>query len=216
MEVKEAEREAEGNGDGCVEQELAQADAEVARVGPKVETCATKLADGEEAPDTGIEQEHFVEDGQVGGPGGLEPAQVNGKPQDGEHEKVGPGGTLVWISPRRIVEEQSDGQGQSYVEGQPRSPKGVRGDDQVRKTKKGGSDDAGWAAESCDKACGCGGSEACCEEWKQGERGGEEECRGDRRHGYGMVAGRQSSGERGWRVSMPAPAVHGSVRDSAA
>ena len=74
MEVQEVEREADGDGDGGVEGEFAQADGEVAQAEAEIEADSVELADVEEGVDAGVEEENLVEDGEVRGPGGLEPA----------------------------------------------------------------------------------------------------------------------------------------------
>ena len=57
----------------------------------------SRLADEEEAVDAGVEQEHLVEDGEVRGPGGLEPAQVDGEAEGEEDQEVAPVAGLVWV-----------------------------------------------------------------------------------------------------------------------
>ena len=74
VEVEEAEREAEGYGDGGIDDELAQADGEVAWAEAEVEAYAVELADEEEAVDAGVDEDDLVEDGEVWGPCGFEPA----------------------------------------------------------------------------------------------------------------------------------------------
>ena len=74
VEVQEAEREAEGYGDGGIDDELAEADGEVAWAEAEVEAYAVELADEEEAVDAGVDEDDLVEDGEVWGPCGFEPA----------------------------------------------------------------------------------------------------------------------------------------------
>ena len=92
--MQKAQAEAEGESDGHVKGELAQAGGEVAWAQAEIEADALKRAQGEKAVEAEIEEKDLVEDGQMRRPGGLEPAQIDGKAEDDEDQEVRPRAAL--------------------------------------------------------------------------------------------------------------------------
>src|SRR6185437_365427 len=124
--MKEAEGEPQGNGDGRVEEELAPADAEVARAQAKVESHAAELADAEKGVETGVEQKDFIERSKTRRPRRLDPAEIDGEPENRKHEEVAPVGALVGVGATCAVEENRDDDGKQRIEGQPAQFEDVR------------------------------------------------------------------------------------------
>ena len=106
--VQEAEAQAEYESDWYVEDTLAEADADVGQVEAEIEADAVQLADVEDAVDAGIEQKHLVEDGEVRGPGGFEPAQIDGEAEDEEDQEVAPVAGLAGIGLCGLMHEGGD------------------------------------------------------------------------------------------------------------
>jgi len=162
VKVQEAEDESDGDGDGRVEGELAQSDEEVAQAQAESETDIIELTDAEQGVDSGVEQKDFVEDGEMRGPCGFEPAKIDGEPEDGEDEVVAPGAVLRSVA-AGVPHERSDGNGKNGVEREPVPMKGVSGagDQNIRDAEDGGKQ----------KLCGL---------WKPLRSGGDfgEECGG--------------------------------------
>ena len=79
---------------GVYMQQLAKADTGVAESQTKVESDPIELADHKEPIDAGVEQQHFVEDRKMRRPRGLEPSQIDRKPQNRKHQEVAPGAAL--------------------------------------------------------------------------------------------------------------------------
>ncbi len=75
--------------------------------------------------DSGVEQKDFVEDGEVCGPRGFEPAEVDGESDDGEDEKVAPVAVLLGVVAACVVHEGSDGHGENGIGCEPMPVKGV-------------------------------------------------------------------------------------------
>ena len=128
VEVEEAEGEAEGDGDGSVEGELAQADGDVAEAEAEIEAYVVEAANEEEGVDAGVEEEHLVEDGEVRGPGGLEPAEVYGEAERDKDEVIAPVAALVGVHQASLVEECGYCDGKKCVEGEPWPGEGSMGD----------------------------------------------------------------------------------------
>ena len=83
-------REAEGNGEDGVEEEFAEADAEVGEAKAEVKTDAGEAAESEDGVKGGVEQDELADDGGSGRPGGLQEAEVDGEAEGNEDEGVQP------------------------------------------------------------------------------------------------------------------------------
>lgn len=147
VEMEEAEAEADGEGDGEVEGELAQAGGEVAQAEAEIEADAGERTQGEEAVEAEVEEQDLVEDDEMRGPGGLEPAEIDGEAEDGEDEEVLPAAALVGeigIGFGGAAEEQGDGDGKQGVEGKPAPAEDASGagDEQVGDGEQGGAEQA--------------------------------------------------------------------------
>ena len=112
---------------------LAQAEAEV-------EADVGKIAHGEKAVDAGVEKQDFAEDGEAGRPCGFEPAEIDGKAEDGEDEEVAPVAAVIDVSAAGLPEEDGNGAGQQGVERKPGPVEiaGGAGDDDVRDAQRCG------------------------------------------------------------------------------
>ena len=77
------------------------------------------MADALKGVDASVEQQDFVEDGQVRGPGGFEPAEIDGETEGGEDEEVAPVATLVGIGEAGTVEECGYSNREESVEREP-------------------------------------------------------------------------------------------------
>jgi hypothetical protein len=77
----------------------------------EIEAYAVQLADVEYAVDAGIQQEHFVEDGEMRGPGGFEPAEVDGEAEGEEDQEVAPVAGLVGVGLCGLMHEGGDRDG---------------------------------------------------------------------------------------------------------
>src|SRR6185312_1706459 len=127
VEMEETEGESQRNGYGRVEEELAPADAQVARAQAKVESDSVELADAEKGVETGVEQKDFIERSKTRRPRRLEPAEIDGEAENREHEKVAPVGALVGVGATCAVEENRDDDGKQRIERQPAPFEDVRG-----------------------------------------------------------------------------------------
>ena len=110
----------------------------------QIEANVVELADEEESVDACVEQEDFVEDGKMGRPGMLEPAEIDGEPKVGEEQKIAPVAVLGGIDAAGLLHEDGDGDGQERVEGEPAPGEysaGVR-NEYVRDTEDGWSEEA--------------------------------------------------------------------------
>lgn len=85
----------------------------------KIESDAVQTANKKETVDAGIEQDHFVEDGQVWWPCGLEPAQVNRETKGEEDEIVSPIAGLMLVDVSGVLQEERDGDREQSVESEP-------------------------------------------------------------------------------------------------
>jgi hypothetical protein len=86
VKVQEAEAEAKYESDGDEEGALAQAGENVAETEAEIEAHAVELADIEDAVDAGVEEKDLVEDGEVWGPSGFEPAEIDSEVEGEEDE----------------------------------------------------------------------------------------------------------------------------------
>jgi hypothetical protein len=77
VKVQEPEAEAKYESDGDEEGALAQAGEDVAETEAEIEARAVELADVEDAVDAGVEEKDLVDDGEVWGPSGFEPAEID-------------------------------------------------------------------------------------------------------------------------------------------
>ena len=107
------------DGDGRVEEKLAQADADLAQAKAQVEADALEAAEREESVDNCVKQKKLVEDDEARGPGMLKPAEVDGKADRGEHEEVSPVAALCRIEAGCLPEKNRDDDGQCGVEREP-------------------------------------------------------------------------------------------------
>ncbi len=147
VQVQEAERETKDEGDRRVEGELAQADAEVAEAEAQIEADAVEAAQQEEAIDAGVEQQDLVEDGEVRGPGGFEPAQVDGEAEQGQDEEVAPGAALGGIGAAGVEQQGRDGDREQDIEEEPAPAQvaGGEGDEGVGERQESRRQDAAQA-----------------------------------------------------------------------
>src|SRR5579862_5706672 len=97
MQMQKAETEAEGQRNRGIEGGFAQANAKVFEAQAEIEAGSRKLADEDEPVDARIEKNNFVEDGKMWRPRSLKPAQIDGKAQGAEDEKVAPVAALIGI-----------------------------------------------------------------------------------------------------------------------
>jgi hypothetical protein len=86
--MEEAEGKSQWNGEGRVEEELPEADAEVSCAEVKVEADAAELADREESVEAGVKEGELAEDGEAMRPRWFEPAEIDGEAEGNEDEEV--------------------------------------------------------------------------------------------------------------------------------
>jgi hypothetical protein len=162
VEVEEAERESEGDRNGEVEEEFAEAGAPIA--GSKAEFIADggEAADSEESVEARVEKGEFAEEAEFGGPGGLEPAEVDAEAEGDEDEEVEEVAALLGIEAGGESFDCGDEDGDEEVDEEPREGEDVRTDldDRVGDDEDGGEGeaqgrgkglrgaDAGFAGES--------------------------------------------------------------------
>ena len=144
MQVEKAEGETEGYGNGCVEKEVDASAAEVFEAQAEIEAGAMEPAHDDEAPEPGVDEQHFAEDGEVRRPGGLEPAKVDGEAEAEEDEEVGPDAVLFGICAGRVMKEHGYCDRDKDIEEQPGGTDcaGVEVDEDVGDRKQGGCGEA--------------------------------------------------------------------------
>jgi hypothetical protein len=202
--VKEAEGEAERDGDGHVEEELAEAGDPVARAEAEVVADSGETADGEEGVEACIEESELTEDGEPGRPGGLEPAQIDGEPKREKDKEVEEMAALAGIEAGGKEFEAGEEDGDAEVHKEPARGEDVRTKrvDEVRDDENGGE----YEAQSGGKGlCGAGTAvagksegEKGDEKQNEGESGGKDGERGVHGRLVIMVAG-------GWREREAEP-----------
>jgi hypothetical protein len=144
MEVEEAEGQAQRDGDGKVEEEFAEAGGPVARAEAEVEADGGEAADGEEGIEAGVEEGELAEKGKFVGPGGFEPAEVDGEAERDEDEEVEEVAALVGVEAGGEGFERGEEDGGEKVEEEPGDREDVRPerDDEVREGEDGGEGEA--------------------------------------------------------------------------
>jgi hypothetical protein len=197
MEVEEAEREAEGDGDGEVKKKLAEASGPVALAEAEVEADGSEAADSEEGVEARIEESELAEEGEFVGPGGFEPAEVDGEAERDEDEEVEEVATLSRVEPGGEGFESDEQDGREEVNEEPAECETVRaeGDDAVRQDENGGKGKAeggGQRLRGPDAAvAGKGEGEERYEEKRQGHSRWED---GERQGHVVIVAGERGRG----------------------
>jgi hypothetical protein len=175
VQVKEVEREAQGNGQRNIEEEFAESDTDITPAEAEVEADASQLADGEEAVEAGIEQGELAEETEAMGPGGLEPAEVDGEAEREEDEVIEKMAALVGIELRREPEQDRNKEGNEEIDEQPAQGKGVGG----KADKKPGKEEDGGNGKAGAEGQGLGSADAAAPGEREGKDGRQEK---DQRH----------------------------------
>lgn len=84
-----------------------------------------EVAEDKEAPEASVEEEDLAEDGEARGPGGLEPAKVDGEAEGDEDEEVGPGAVPLGIDTVRVMKQKGDGHRREEIDEKPEEVEGV-------------------------------------------------------------------------------------------
>ncbi len=100
MRVEEAESEAQDQSNREIESKFAQADGQIAQAEAQVEADTLEVSNRNESVDAGVEKQDLVEDGEMGGPGGLEPTEVNRQAEDGKDQELA---TTGLCGPLRLI-----------------------------------------------------------------------------------------------------------------
>jgi len=144
MEVKEAEGESDGDRDEHVEEELAEAGGPVAVAKAKAVPDAGEAADGEEGVKAGVKEGELAECGEFVGPGGLEPAEVDGEPERNEDEEIEKVAALAGVEAGGEEFEGGDESGEEEIDEEPANGQDVRveGDDDIGQDEDCGNSEA--------------------------------------------------------------------------
>jgi len=166
VEVQEAEGESEWNRDGHVEEHLAKAGGPVAAAKAEVVADGGQAADGEEGIEAGVEKGELAEQGEPRGPGGFEPAEIDGEAEGQENEEVEEVAALAGVEVGGEKFNGGEEDGNEKVEEKPARGEDIRTvrNDDVR------DDEEGWnrkAKEDRKRLCEAGAAVA-------GESEGEE------------------------------------------
>ena len=116
----------------------------------KVETGSVELADGLKAIQADVDEEQFIQGPEPGGPGSVEPAQVDGQAEQQQNDGIPPVAVLFWVDGRCLLQEGCDGDRKCGVQGKPVPSKYVlrNGNQDVGHGVQRGNSDAGsdWPA----------------------------------------------------------------------
>jgi len=219
--VKEAEGESDGDRDEHVEEELAEAGGPVAVAKAKAVPDAGEAADGEEGVKAGVKEGELAECGEFVGPGGLEPAEVDGEAERNEDEEIEKVAALAGVEAGGEEFEGGDESGEEEIDEEPANGQDVRveGDDDIgqdedcgnSKAQQGGERlrgaDAAFAAEGKGKERneeeneGDGGG-------KDGKREGHETFHHREHREDAAGASRDARREGTWSGAMIGPRCH--------
>src|ERR1700722_4758468 len=95
--MDEAQRQSQPKNDRREEEQFPQAGSQVAPFQMEIEASSSQLPDRQKPIEANIYQEQFIQGSQAGGPCAVEPAQINGQPEDQKNEGVAPVSALLGI-----------------------------------------------------------------------------------------------------------------------
>ena len=99
VQMQKSQAQAQRQRNRRVPGQLPQTDGRIAQAQAQVEAGSLQLPQRDEAVDSGVQQQHFVEDRQMGRPRALKPAQIDRQAQHGQNQKIPPVAALVLRQP---------------------------------------------------------------------------------------------------------------------